>query len=198
MVCHKAHIRMLQSAVHCCPVSSRIGLESDDVITGAQTCFEHQCDVITGAQTQSTSDDVKLVGKLGFSTRQDSRTVQIVRLSGPDTNQIKINFGTADVWPLCSPIGFSTSSPFQQAEGLENRRSKGEDTVYLKGNSHQILLSEMSLPGVEVLIEKLLREILLSSGKENPSKRLCKVTFVQRKCTVALSDLVRILYATYN
>ena len=25
----------------------------------------------------------------------------------------------------------------------------------LKGNSHQILLSEMSLPGVEVLIEKL-------------------------------------------
>ena len=26
----------------------------------------------------------------------------------------------------------------------------------LKGNSHQILLSEMSLPGVKVLIEKLL------------------------------------------
>ena len=30
----------------------------------------------------------------------------------------------------------------------------------LKGNSHQILLSEMSLPGDEVLIEKLLLKIL--------------------------------------
>ena len=41
----------------------------------------------------------------------------------------------------------------------------------LKGNSHQILLSEMSLPGVEVLIEKLLPKILGRLGKENPSKR---------------------------
>ena len=31
------------------------------------------------------SDDVTLVLKLGLSTRQDSRTVQIVRLPGPDT-----------------------------------------------------------------------------------------------------------------
>ena len=30
----------------------------------------------------------------------------------------------------------------------------------LKGNSHQILLSEMSLPRAEVLIEKLLSKIL--------------------------------------
>ena len=31
------------------------------------------------------SDDVTLVLKLGFSTRQDGRAVQIVRLPGPDT-----------------------------------------------------------------------------------------------------------------
>ena len=31
----------------------------------------------------------------------------------------------------------------------------------LKGNSHQILLSEMSLPGVEVPIEKLLQSDLV-------------------------------------
>ena len=41
----------------------------------------------------------------------------------------------------------------------------------LKGNSHQILLSEMNLPGIEVLIEKLLPKILERLGKENPSKR---------------------------
>ena len=39
----------------------------------------------------------------------------------------------------------------------------------LKGNSHQILLSEMSLPGVEVLIEKLLPTIIGRLGKKNPS-----------------------------
>ena len=53
----------------------------------------------------------------------------------------------------------------------------------LKGNSHQILLSEMSLPGVEVLIEKLLPKIYGRLGKENhcnarftladPTPRLC-------------------------
>ena len=68
----------------------------------------------------------------------------------------------------------------------------------LKGNSHQILLSEMSLPGVEVPIEKLLPEILGRLGKENPSKRRCKVAFVQRKCAVTSSVSVQFLYATYN
>ena len=38
----------------------------------------------------------------------------------------------------------------------------------LKGNSHQILLSEMSLPGVEPLIEKLLPKILGGLGKGEP------------------------------
>ena len=68
----------------------------------------------------------------------------------------------------------------------------------LKGNSHQILLSEMSLPGIEVLIEKLLPKILGRLGKENPSKRRCKVAFVQRKCAVTSSVSVRFLYARYN
>ena len=43
--------------------------------------------------------------------------------------------------------------------------------LYHAGNSHQISLSEMSLPGVEVLIEKLLPKILGRLGKENPSKK---------------------------
>ena len=43
----------------------------------------------------------------------------------------------------------------------------------LKGNSLQAVLSEMSLPGVEVPIEKLLPKLLGRLGKENPSKRLC-------------------------
>ena len=68
----------------------------------------------------------------------------------------------------------------------------------LKGNSHQILLSEMSLPGVEVLIEKLLPGILGRLGKENPSERRCKVAFVQRKCAVTSSVSVQFLYASYN
>ena len=72
-------------------------------------------------------------------------------------------------------------------------------TAYpLKGNSHQILLSEMSLPGVEVLIEKLLPKILGRLGKENPSKRRCEVAFVQRKCAVMSSVSERFLYASYN
>ena len=71
-------------------------------------------------------------------------------------------------------------------------------TKCLKGNSHQILLSEMSLPGVEVQIEKLLPKILGRLGKENPSKRRCKVAFVQRKCAVMSSVSVQFLYATYN
>ena len=53
-----------------------------------------------------------------------------------------------------------------------------QSRIKLKGNSHQILLSEMSLPGVEVLIEKLLPKILGRLGKENSSKRQCKVAFV--------------------
>ena len=50
------------------------------------------------------------------------------------------------------------------------------------GNSQYILLFEMSLPGIEVLIEKLLPKTLGRLGKENPSKRWCKVAFAQRKC----------------
>ena len=44
-----------------------------------------------------------------------------------------------------------------------------------KGELSPNLLSEMSLPGVEVLIEKLLPKILGRLGKENPSKRRCQV-----------------------
>ena len=73
-----------------------------------------------------------------------------------------------------------------------------EDVSLLKGNSHQSLLSEMSLPGIEVLLEKLLLKILGKLGKDNPSKRRCKVAFVQRKCAVTSSVSVRFLYATYN
>ena len=64
----------------------------------------------------------------------------------------------------------------------------------LKGDSYQILLSEMSLPGIEVLIEKWLPKILGRLGKENSSKRRCKVAFVQRKCSVTSSVSVRLLY----
>ena len=49
----------------------------------------------------------------------------------------------------------------------------------------------MSLPGIEVLIEKLLPKILGRLWKENPSKRRCKVAFVQRKCAVTSSVSVQ-------
>ena len=68
------------------------------------------------------------------------------------------------------------------------------DKYRIKGNSHQILLSEMSLPGIEVLIEKLLPKILGRLGKENLSKRRCKVAFVSF-CRQFLYDF---LYASYN
>ena len=67
-----------------------------------------------------------------------------------------------------------------------------------EGNSNQILISEMSLPGIEVHIEQLLPLILGRLEKENPSKRRCKVAFVWCKCTVTSSVSVRFLYATYN
>ena len=70
--------------------------------------------------------------------------------------------------------------------------------LILKGNSRQILLSEMSLPGIEVLIGKLLPKILGRLGKENHSKRQCKVALVQRKCAVTSSVSVQFLYAPYN
>ena len=54
----------------------------------------------------------------------------------------------------------------------------------------------MSLPGIEVLIDKLLPKILGRLGKENPSKRRCKVAFEQRKCAVTLSVSAQFLYAT--
>ena len=68
----------------------------------------------------------------------------------------------------------------------------------LKGNSYHIYFFEMSLPGVEVHIEKLLPKILGRLGKENSSKRRCKVAFVQRKCAVTSSVSVRFLYASNN
>ena len=77
-------------------------------------------------------------------------------------------------------------------------RSTAFPVKSLEGNSHQILLSEMSLPGVEVLIEKLLPKILGRLGKENLSKGRFKVAFVQRKCAVTSSVSVRYLYASYN
>ena len=46
----------------------------------------------------------------------------------------------------------------------------------LKGNSHQIILSEMSQPGIEVHIEKLLLNILERLGKgKSPLKVNAKV-----------------------
>ena len=56
--------------------------------------------------------------------------------------------------------------------------------TFLKRNSHQILFSEMSLPGIEVLIEKLLPQILGRLGMENTSKGQCEGPFVQRKWAV--------------
>ena len=55
----------------------------------------------------------------------------------------------------------------------------------------------MSPQGIEVQchIEKWLPKILRRSGKENPSKRGCKVAFVQRKCAVTSS--VSVLYTRY-
>ena len=57
----------------------------------------------------------------------------------------------------------------------------------LKGNCHQILLSEMSLPGVEVPIEfeKLPPKILGRLGKENPSNTMqsCLCT-AQVRCDI--------------
>ena len=49
-------------------------------------------------------------------------------------------------------------------------------SIFLKGKSHQILLSEMSLPRIEVLIEKLSPKILGILGKENPSKDGAKLS----------------------
>ena len=90
------------------------------------------------------------------------------------------------------------SLPLYSSVGQVYRYLLVTSITILKGNSHRILLSEMSLPRVEVLIEKLLPKILGRLGKENPSKRRCKVAFVQRKCTVTSSVSVRFLYATYN
>ena len=68
----------------------------------------------------------------------------------------------------------------------------------LKGELSPNLLSEMSLPRIAVLIEKLFPKILGRLEKENRSKRRCKVAFVQCKCAVMLSVSVQFLYATHN
>ena len=67
----------------------------------------------------------------------------------------------------------------------------------IKGELHQILL-EMSLPGIEVHIEKSLPIIFERLGKKNSSNRRSKVAFVQRKCSVTSSISVRFLYALFN
>ena len=46
---------------------------------------------------------------------------------------------------------------------------------------HEVYIIILFCTGVEVPIEKLLPKILGRLGKENPSKRRCKVVFVQRK-----------------
>ena len=68
--------------------------------------------------------------------------------------------------------------------------------MYLKGNSHQILLSEMSLPGVEVLIEKFLPNILGRLWKENPSKSRCKVALCTAhvRCDVVSFGTISVRY----
>ena len=43
-------------------------------------------------------------------------------------------------------------------------------TETITGHSHQILISEICLPGIEVSAENLLHKILGKLGKENPSK----------------------------
>ena len=65
-----------------------------------------------------------------------------------------------------------------------------------RGEASPNLLSEMSLPGIEVLLEKLSPKILGRSGKESLSRKQFKVAFVQRKCAVMLSVSVQYLYAT--
>ena len=64
------------------------------------------------------SDDVTLVLKLGLSTRQDGRTVQIVRLPGPDminrNKIIKISFRARTfvfLWVLNSWTDISAATP---------------------------------------------------------------------------------------
>ena len=56
------------------------------------------------------SDDFTLVLKLGLSTRQDGRTVQIVRcptyIPGPDTTQIQLKLKVLFSSPrFCFPLG---------------------------------------------------------------------------------------------
>ena len=55
----------------------------------------------------------------------------------------------------------------------------------------------MSLPGVEVPIEKCLPKILLRLGKENPSKRQCKVARLftaQVRCDVVSFGTISVRY----
>ena len=59
--------------------------------------------------------------------------------------------------PICCTGGFSL---------VRNLADLG----FLKGNSHQILLSEISPPGIEVLIEKLLAKILWRVGRKTPQE----------------------------
>ena len=66
----------------------------------------------------------------------------------------------------------------------------------LKGELSSNLLSEMSLAGVEVLIEKLLPKILGRLGKENPSKSRCKVALctAQVRCDVVSFGTISVCF----
>ena len=52
--------------------------------------------------------------------------------------------------------------------------------------------------GLKYLLKSCYPKLLGRLGKENPSKKRCKVAFVQRKCAVMSSVSVRFLYASYN
>ena len=70
------------------------------------------------------------------------------------------------------------------------------ESTSLKRNSHQSLLSEMSLPGIEIQTEKLLPKILGRLGKENPFKKddakfLCTT---QVRCDVVCFGTISIRY----
>ena len=70
-------------------------------------------------------------------------------------------------------------------------QQKTREWMHLEGNTHQILLLELSLPEIEVCTDKLLPKILEILGKENPSKEQCKIAFVQRKCAATPSVSAR-------
>ena len=97
-------------------------------------------------------------------------------------------FGVAG---LCASVWLFTYVIIAQIE-LQCTGKSARLYITLKGELSPSFTSEMSLPEAEVLIEKLLPEILGRLG--TPSKRRFKVAFVQRKCAVTSSVSVQFLY----